>query len=77
MGPDYEVLAKQLYLALIKTKDVVKSWHGPEAFEIYVNMSPEMKPYRDAIRDFEHSLSVKEKEEIRKQLPATTEKTEE
>lgn len=41
----------KLRSALEKTKDVVGQWHGKEAFDIYVNHSPEMNPYRQALKE--------------------------
>lgn len=40
---------KRLRDALERTALVVKDWHGPEAWEIYRDHSPEMKPYREAV----------------------------
>lgn len=43
-------IVEELVEALEKTKDVVKSWHGPVAWEIYVKNAPEMRPYRDTLK---------------------------
>lgn len=42
------LLVEALEIALEKTKDVAKSWHGEIAWDIYENHAPEMKPYREA-----------------------------
>jgi len=38
--------------ALKKCIEVLRLWHGPEAFEIYYDHSPEMKPIRDVLPKF-------------------------
>ncbi len=38
--------------ALIKAKEIIKTWHGSAAWEIYDLHSPEMKPINNAIQKF-------------------------
>lgn len=42
----------ELKLALKKCVEVLKMWHGPEAFEIYYDHSPEMAPIRRVLPHF-------------------------
>jgi hypothetical protein len=43
---------KQCIIALKQCIKVLKSWHGPEAFEIYYDNAPEMKLIRKILPDF-------------------------
>jgi len=47
----------QLLHQLIKAVTIIRQWHGKEAFEIYYNMSPDMKSIRQLVTpDYEHFL---------------------
>lgn len=35
--------------AILAAVEIIKMWHGPEAFDIYYRASPEMKPIRDVL----------------------------
>ena len=38
-----------LLRALLAAVQVLGTWHGPEAFDIYCESAPEMKPIREAL----------------------------
>lgn len=42
-------LVAQYRAALEQCVNVAKAWHGDEAFDIYFNHSPEMKPIRELL----------------------------
>ena len=44
---------EKMRAALIQAVEVIKDWHGEEAFDIYYKHSPEMKLIREALLENE------------------------
>lgn len=47
---ELEAENERLREALIAAIRVCRDWHGPEAFDIYYNHSPEMRAVRDVVQ---------------------------
>jgi len=49
----WKAVADRLAEALRRTIEVTRAWHGEEAWIIYHDNCPELRPYRDAIAEYD------------------------